>query len=216
MSKIISEFYRSGEGNMSNAEVIRSSEDSKVPLIDVEYTEEDLKFDLADLYSPSSPYSPEQKISAVMAYLVTGASTRAQHHCGVKADIIRDWKSKSSWWHDVMAECRKQKNDEIDAKFTEIMHDTLGELHERIHNGDEVLAKDGSLIRKKINGKDLAVIAAVMYDKRALLRGDPTSRIERKGNNDQMTLLQKNFEKIAHQLEAKTVNGKSTIIEDDE
>jgi len=199
--------------NMPDDQVIRGMEDKEVVLIEVDYTEEELAIDLSDLYAPQSPYSPEQKIAAAQAYLITGTSVQAQKYCGVKADIIRDWKSKSNWWHTLFETVKKQKNDELEASFTRIMDSSLLQLSDRLDDGDYKVQKDGSILRVPMGGKEIAVILAIMYDKRALLRGDVTSRVEKKESNA-MVLLQNKFEDIARQLSATPINETFEVIED--
>jgi len=205
------------ELNMPKSEVVYGMPDT-VPLIDIdheEYIESYLEIDLKDLYAPNSKYSPEQKIAAASAYLITGTSRQAQKYCGVRADIIRDWKTRSSWWPSVFAECKKKKQDELDAQFSQTVHIAMGQLNDRIINGDEKIGRDGSVIRLGIGGKDLATIVGILYDKRALLRGDPTSRVENNKGKDAMALLQNKFEDIARQLESKTVDATHEVIKED-
>lgn len=199
--------------NMPDEDVVRGMEDKEVDLIDVSYSEEDLNIDLSDLYAPNSPYSPEQKIAAAQAYLITGTSVKAQKYCGVKADIIRTWKNKSNWWAEVFQTVKKQKNDELEATFTQIMDKGLHAVADRIENGDTKVQKDGSTIKVPMGGKELAIVVSIMYDKRALLRGDVTSRVEKKDGNA-MALLQSKFEDIAQQLEARTINETYEVLEE--
>ena len=107
------------------------------------------------------------------------------------------------------------KQDELDSKFTSIVHSVLDKVTDRIENGDEKLRSNGDIVKVAIGGKDLSVIASIFYDKRALLRGDPTSRVEKSTNKDQMKLLQDKFEDIAKQLEAKPVGETYEVIEED-
>ena len=208
--------FRSPEElNIPNSEVIRDMQDREVDLIDVEYTEEDLSIDLSDLYASNSPYSPEQKVHAAQAYLITGTSVKAQKYCGVKADVIRAWKNRSTWWPDLFNNLKKQKNDELEASFTRIMDSAIVEVADRLDNGDSKLQKDGTIVKVPMGGKEVAIVLSIMYDKRALLRGDVTSRIEKKDGNA-MQLLQSKFEDIAKQLEAKPVNDTYEIIGDND
>ena len=43
-----------------------------------------------------------------------------------------------------------------------------------MENGDPVLVA-GQIKRKPVSARDLAMVAAIVYDKRALLRDDPTA-----------------------------------------
>jgi len=199
--------------NIPDDQVIRGLKDQEVPLIEGSYSDDDLAIDLADLHSINTIYSPEQKIAAAQAYLITGTSVQAQKYCGVKADIIRDWKSKSTWWADLFLQVKKQKNHELEANFTRILDTSLGQLEDRLSGGDYKLQKDGSIVRLPMGGKEIAVVLAIMYDKRALLRGDVTSRVEKKDGNA-MVLLQNKFEEIAKQLNATPINQTYEIKQD--
>lgn len=201
------------ELNIPDEEVVRGMKDKEVDLIEGPYSDEDMAIDLADLYSPRTLYSPEQKIAAAQAYLITGTSVKAQKYCGVKADIIRLWKSNAPWWPDLFRTVKKQKNDELEATFTYIMDSALTQVADRLENGDSKLQKDGTLVKVPMGGKETAVVLSIMYDKRALLRGDVTSRVEKKDGNA-MLLLQNKFEEIAKQLEAKPIGETFEVIED--
>lgn len=118
--------------------------------------------------------SIEDKLRAAMAYLITGNSLDASKVCGIPDKTIRDW-TRETWWADFIAEARKEKNEELDAAFTDILHKAVGEVKDRIENGDEVVdSKTGSRIRKKVSARDATLVAAVLVDKRAILRGEPT------------------------------------------
>ena len=200
------------ENNIPDSEVRREALE-KVRLVEPRYSEKQKTIDLSDMYHVNSPYSPEQKVAAAQAYLITGTSVKAQMYCGIKADIIRDWKSKSTWWPDLFQTIKKSKNDELEATFTRIMDSALTEVADRLEGGDSKIQKDGSIVKVPIGGKDVAIILSIMYDKRALLRGDVTSRVEKKDGNA-MLLLQKKFEEIAGQLNATPVNNTYEVIED--
>jgi len=200
--------------NISDEEVIKGMKDQEVDLVEVEYTEEQFNIDLKDMYAPNSPYTPEQKIQAAQAYLITGSSYQAQKYCGIKADVIRDWKTRSSWWPDLFIQVRKTKNDELDANFSAVIHSAVGEVADRVTNGDSKLQKDGSLVKVPMGGKELAIVLGILYEKRALLRGDVTSRTDTGGNKDAMKLLQSKFEDIAKQLSATPINSTYEVIEE--
>lgn len=202
------------EKNLPDSEVIRDIDDRKMDLLDVEeYTEDQMEIDLSDMYHQRSPYSPEQKIAAAQAYLITGTSIQAQKFCGVKADIIRNWKSQSTWWGDLFRTIKKKKQDELEATFTRTMDSAVYQLADRIEGGDTKVMKDGTLKKVPMGGKELAIVVSIMYDKRALLRGDVTSRVEKKEGNA-MVLLQSKFEDIAKQLNATPINNTYEVIED--
>jgi hypothetical protein len=48
---------------------------------------------------------------------------------------------------------------------------------DRLENGDPVLIS-GEIRRTPVSARDLAMVAAIVYDKRALLREDPTAIVK--------------------------------------
>ena len=118
-------------------------------------------------------WSTEDKMRAAMSYLITGDTEEAGKICGIPGRTIRDW-TREAWWSDMIGEARRAKNDELDAAFTFILGEVVGEIKDRIKNGDEIIQKDGTPRRKKISARDATLVAAVLTDKRAILRGEPT------------------------------------------
>ena len=59
-----------------------------------------------------------------------------------------------------------------------LLERALTELSDRLDNGD-VTIHQGVTVRHPVRAKDVSVIAGIMYDKLALLRGQATSRVER-------------------------------------
>ena len=155
------------------------------------------EYDLSSLYSPLAKYTEEEKLIAVTAYVMTGSVAGVVRLTGLKHQIISDWKNNSSWWPDIYVQIKKQKQEEVDGTLTTIIHAASGELLDRIVNGDEVVTKDGDVIKRKMSGKELGWVLGVTYDKRALLRGDPTSRTEKVDQAALMKELKGEFESMA-------------------
>lgn len=131
-----------------------------------------------------------------MAYLISGNSVDASKVCGIPDKTIRDW-TRETWWADYMGEARKEKNDELDAAFTEILHKAVGEAKDRIENGDEVLdVKSGSRERRKVSARDATLVAAVFIDKRAILRGEPTRISKNISEKDRLKELARDLEDV--------------------
>ena len=199
------------------------------PLRDLIHSQPDARevtweLDLNDLYAANGKYTPEEKLYAVVAYMVEGNSVRASKRTGIPADTIRWWKNNAPWWNDAMKEGRRQYQDQLDAHLTRIIHKGAEEVAERLEKGDEIVTKDGDVRRKKMAGRDVATTMAILYDKRALLRGDPTSNPGRGGQA--LDALAKRFEefadklensgKLAKPIEAKRMTAADFITVDDE
>lgn len=180
-----------------------------------------LDIDLKELYSPKSKYTPEQKIEAVAAYMITGTIKSAAKICGIPRKTVSDWKNQALWWDDTLRECRKKKQDELDANFTGVIHTAVGKLLDRVEQGDPKLQKDGSIISIPMSGRDLAISMSILFDKRALLRGDPTSKVEKTSERERLEQLSKQFTEMTNKVQeagllTKTVEGEVIVTEETE
>ena len=93
--------------------------------------------------------------------------------------------------------------DELDVMLTNIIHEASAGIHDRLTLGDTYVAKDGSHKRIPVKAKDLAYISSIMFDKRALMRGDITSNPGAGGN--QLEEIQKQLVKTIQAAKEKDV-----------
>lgn len=183
---------------------------------DVHMDEDEQKLELSDLYRPNGKWSIDDKIAAATAFVYTGnskASSRMLMKWGIEIpdSTIRWWATQSTWWPELVKQVRKDKDEEIDALQTEIIHRSGEELLDRVNNGEETVTKDGYIVRRKMTGRDLAMVHGTAWDKRSLKRGNPTSRVE-KSDSDALDELTSRFEKFTKQMEeaghfAKPIEG---------
>ena len=151
-----------------------------IPLL----TEEQRK----EISDSRSPYSAEDRICAVMCYIVAGgraeeASRKATISIGqaLSAGTLRQWKSRSTWWPEAENIARAMLQQSLDRKYTRILELTEAEISDRIADGDHHMNRDGEIVRVPIKFRDLVTGHAIISDKRAMLRGNPTSRKEDTG-----------------------------------
>lgn len=126
----------------------------------------------------TSKHSPDLRMQACATYLATGDSRQASRLTGIPDRTIRSWFDQD-WWIKDTERLRAQFEKQLDAKLTAIIGKAMDVTLDRLENGDELIGKDGAPIRRKVSGRDAAVIGGVAFDKRALIRGQPTSRVER-------------------------------------
>jgi len=173
-----------------------------------------------DIVGNNTKYTPEERIMAATYYAVTGSSLQASEKCGqagthIPASTIRKWKNTTSWWKPVLHEVRKSKQEELDAKLTSIIMEGADKLEDRVRNGNIKLnPRTGELNRIPMTSGELAKDAVgIPYDKRALMRGDPTSRTEKVDPKLMLEDLAKQFVKIVEMNEPKPIEAE--IIEND-
>lgn len=169
---------------------------------------ESFEFDLTDLYHPQARFTPEEKISAAMAYVATGSYTGASRICGLEPRTIRTFKEEGRWWNDVYEACKKAKQEELDAMITGVIHKSIEVLSRNLVDGDAVFhPKTGEVVLMPVGSKHLATIAGILFDKRQLLRGEATSRSVSVSKEDTMKELQSKFQEMAERLQGKVVGS---------
>ncbi len=146
-----------------------------------------------------SSWDMDSKLEAAIAWLMTGSFDSASKLCNIPARTIRDW-SQSAWWEDVLADANSKKQKELDACWTGLIHDATSSLRDMVQNGEAVLTKNGNVKRVPIKARDMATIINMAVEKRALSRGQATSRTEK-------ITVEQRLDKIK-----KTMNEEGAII----
>lgn len=155
-------------------------------------------------------YSDKEKMEAACAFAVTGNSRRTAELTNIAEGTIRSWKT-TEWWNEIQARIIKEQDEELDTKLTKLIDKAVDEVNDRLGEGDYVYnPKLDKLIRKPVNAKDLAITSAVLVDKRQLLRGQPTTRVEKVSQDETLLKLAEEFKKFA---KAKTIEAPSNIID---
>lgn len=131
------------------------------------------------LQERGSTRTHDEMKKAAYIYAFTGKVAEVVRTTGIPERTVYDWRKKSEKFSTYLQEARKEKQEELDANLSEIIHKTQAAMLNRIEFGDDHVLKTGDIIKKAISFRDLAVGGAVSFDKRALLRGDPTSRVEK-------------------------------------
>ena len=156
----------------------------------------DLEYDHPDLYKGG--YSPEKKVQAAGAYMICGTYAMAEKISGVPAQTISSWARESAWWPAITAEMKKERNQELDVELTKTVHLANETLQDRLENGEEFFdSKSGEMKRRKVSATAAAKALSVAYANRALLRGDPTSRVEKISTEERLSRLGQEFQKFS-------------------
>ena len=115
--------------------------------------------------SRGSYYTDEQRRQAVLNYALLGNYTKVSEVTGIPDNTINHWANHSDWWDVLLEQVREEKQAEIDAMYTGIIHKSSENLMQQL-NSDDVNA---------IKPLDLIKISAIAFDKRQLVRNQPTS-----------------------------------------
>ena len=157
-------------------------------------------------------YTDEDRRKAVVLYLTLGNFTAVAKQTGFPVRTITDWRHNAEWWNEIAAGVDQEKTDRIKASIDKIIDSALKNTLDRLENGDEVVGKDGNKIRKKMSGRDTAIVGAVYFDKRQVLSHQPTNIT---GNVDaRLTEYLAKFEELGRQMiNTRVIEGE--IVEND-
>ena len=142
-----------------------------------------------------SKYTDEDRKAAVACYAIYGNFTKCSQITGIPIKTIHTWKHQADWWEPEITRVRSEKSEELDALYTNAIHKAQEAILDRLESGDYVLDKQGELQRKPISGKDLAMIGAIQFDKRQIMRNLPTSI---SANSKQLEELAEQFKRLAN------------------
>lgn len=161
------------------------------------------------------PYPEAKKIEVVTTYLALGKAPLVEAVTGVPRQTIRQWKMMP-WWKDMVAEIQNEDDAELDSKLSKIINRTLDTVVDRIDHGDFILdSRSGQVKRVPVKMKDAHKVTTDLLDKRALIRGKPTSITERVTIEDVMKKLADEFKKWAKPPE-KVIEAEHELIKEGE
>lgn len=170
--------------------------------------------DMLRLVPDDRGYTAYQRIDAIFAYFVSGSYDGAAQQLGLSSNTVKGW-ARQPWWKLALNKLKEIKQDELDDKYSIILEKTLETVMDRLVNGEEVITKDGKRIRKPVSMRDAMLVNAISYDKRALHRGDPTSRTERVVTiEEKLSEQANNFKMIARKEKIIDVIPEESIEED--
>lgn len=116
---------------------------------------ERVNFDLVQLDTINSPYTPEQKMAAVVAYVMTGNAREASELAGVSYVALRQWKTKSPWWGAAVIAAQNYLNQQLDGHMTKIINRIMQQLETNLIQGEERMTARGDIVMVKPNTSTL-------------------------------------------------------------
>ena len=156
---------------------------------------------------PGSQYTNEQRHAVIADYVVTGNITKTAAMHNMPKQTVSNW-ANSDWGVELLGQIRTEKAEELDANLTKLLDSSFEQAQDRVENGDFRVGKDGKLIRVPMGGRDLVMSGAIVYDKRQLLRNQPTSISSK---SDSLEYYVKLFHDIAAQVEERQTKQANSI-----
>ena len=158
---------------------------------------------MSELVGPGSKYTDEDRLRVAIEFFVTGNMTRVAANVGIPRQTLVSWK-QSDWWNDLIGKVRHEKGEEFDANLTNLINSSFEQAKDRVENGDYRVGKDGKLIRVPMNGRDLVIAGATVYDKQRLHRNEPTLI---KGDSKTLQELADMFAEISREQRMRQLNS---------
>lgn len=166
-----------------------------------------IPYDLFEQYA--SPKYGAADMLRVCALAVIEPTKKVAALTGVPMRTIQDWRQNAPWWKEATKIIRKAKQDELDAGLTAVIHKATEEVKDRLEKGEVIYDfKTGEEARVKMKSMDIAKVLGITFDKRQLLRGDPTARSVTDSTEGVLQELKDTFTAIARG------NMNPTLIED--
>ena len=156
----------------------------------------------ADHHNPS--WFPQQtKIDACTMYCVYGDVDEVSKLTKVPVKYIRQWKEEP-WWSEIQKKVFVEQNEKLGSRISSVLDKSLGEIEERLVNGDYLWdVRKSKLVRKPIDTKVLSNLFNNLVNRRQLIRGEPTSITNKVGVDDRLKFLAEQFEKFASAKEVE-------------
>ena len=120
-------------------------------------------------------WDKKKQMAAGTTYLATGSIAETSRIINVPYRTVQEW-TYSDWWKQLMTEIQSGENQKTDNKMSRVIEKTLDMLVSRIEEGDyQYDQKTGRLVKIPLKARDLERITSGLFDKRQLIRKQPTN-----------------------------------------
>ncbi|HNU62663.1 MAG TPA: hypothetical protein PKL04_10740 [Methanofastidiosum sp.] len=138
-----------------------------------------------------------KKIELVTTFLATGSFRLACSICKVPLATANQWK-RTEWFKEMVASIQAEENTQLDAKLSKIVDKSLDVVMNRLEEGDFILdSKTGTIKRVPVKMRDAKSVMTDLFDKRQLIRKQPTKITEAQTVDKRLEMLAQRFEKFA-------------------
>lgn len=160
-------------------------------------------------------WSDSQKIEAVTTYLALGNLALTASVLKMPEMTLRNWKQKD-WWKEIEGELALAEDIQLSSRLKKIIETTLSATEDRIKNGDWIYNnKEGSLMRKPVNLRDVHKVTMDLVEKREHLNGKTPQNIALEHIDERLQKLAQKFEEIANNRIKATIEVTDVIIGED-
>ncbi len=155
-------------------------------------------------------YPLAQRLKAVQVWVLTRNLGRTHEISGIPILQLRRWQTRP-WWINAVAAAKKEQNELLDGKLSEIIDLSINTLKDRLEGGDyHYNPKTKETVRVPVDAKSATTVLAETFKERQLVRGEATTRSESKNTDEKFALLKERFEQLAR---SKQINPNTEVIE---
>jgi hypothetical protein len=160
-------------------------------------------------------WSDSQKIEAVTTYLALGNLVLTSSVLKIPEFTLRAWKQKD-WWKEIEQELAVQEDIQLSSRLKRIIETTISATEDRIKNGDWIYNnKEGCLMRKPVNLRDVHKVTMDMIDKREQIAGKTTVSLAVEAVDERLMKLAEKFAEIAQNKTKAPIEVIDVIVGED-
>src|SRR5689334_20503612 len=114
-------------------------------------------------------YSTFDRRTFAQLYVIYGNIELISKLTGWPVKTLYTW-PKAEWWPGYYDEAKREFAELLEARLSRIVDKATEAILDRIENGDEVLTRDGDIVRIKVSARDLGLLVRDGIDKIRLLQ----------------------------------------------
>lgn len=153
-------------------------------------------------------YTNEQRKQACQIFVIAGTAKAIHEQMGIPIRTIYGW-IKSAWWPRFLDDAKRDHQEILEARYSDILEQATKQLLDRIEHGDTSQVYDKErhkvvTLVKPVSAKELGNIVGVLSDRLRTIRGQPSRyTVEAKFNPEDIT---RKFAELAEKHRGKLVS----------
>jgi len=149
-----------------------------------------------------------KKQEAVVTYLSTGSVTETGRACNVPPETVGQWKN-TDWWKQMVESIQSGEGQRTDNKISTTIDKALDLILDRMDTGDyQYDQRTGRMVKIPLKARDLERVASGLFDKRQLIRKQPTNiKAADLGQADRLLALAEQFAAMAGKPKEVVIDG---------
>jgi hypothetical protein len=120
-------------------------------------------------------WNQKKQLEVCTTYLALGNMAETSRVCNVPLITCKKWKA-TDWWANLVSDIQSGEGQKCDNKMSKVIDKALDLIVTRMEEGDyQYDQKTGRLVKVPLKARDLERVASGLFDKRQLIRKQPTS-----------------------------------------